>query len=393
MRLLIDAVGATAGGAGLTRVRELVRELPELGPSHQYVFVIRRELGAQVAFSSSAPRANVDLWFPPAAARPLPARLAWSQVVLPGLARRISPDVVFCPFNVVPLFWPPPRPPMAVMVSNLAPFASEVLERCRPPERIRNEVLRRMTSWSIARADLVLLQSRQAPGLIGSTKLAGKAETVPHSLPHVASDVDSDANAAVKPAYFVVVSDLYKFKGIETVVDALAQIPARARPMVHICGRPLEADYVADLVERASRLGVQNSLNLRGHVEHGELTRLLSGACACIAPSRFENLSRVPGEATAAGTAVIASDIPSFREACGTAALFFPVGSHKELAGCMMSLMGDDDLRRRLVDASRRRMAGASQGHASARILDLLEELAGHRPFAKQHAAVATPRA
>lgn len=375
MRLLVDAVAASAGGAGLTRVRELVHDLPLLAPDHEYIFVMRRELARQVALPNSAPVAKVALWFPPRAAHSLPARIAWEQLLLPIAARRFSPDAVFSPFNVLPLVWPYPRPLLAVMVSNLAPFAEEVLEICRPGERLRNEILRRMTSWSVSRADLVLLQSQRAHHVLGRGKLDGKAETVPHSLPRIDWAVGTSESAGVDRPYFVVVSDLYKFKGIETVVRAVRQFPPDARPLIHVCGRPLEADYAADLVRQVSECGVQDSVRFRGHLDHRDLMGLLMNARACVAPSRFENLSRVPGEALAAGTPVIASDIPSFREACGDAALFFPVGDHRQLVRCMTAVMEDDDLRRRLVAQCRRHLARQPPGQASERILQLIEGL------------------
>jgi glycosyltransferase involved in cell wall biosynthesis len=121
---------------------------------------------------------------------------------------------------------------------------------------------------------------------------------------------------------------------------------------------------------------VRGNLKFRGQVDHDDLMRLLHGARACVAPSRFENLSRVPGEAIAAGTALVASDIPSFREACGDAAMFFSVGSPKELAHCMVSLMHDGRLRGHLVETGRRYLEATAPTSESARILELLEELA-----------------
>jgi glycosyltransferase involved in cell wall biosynthesis len=172
-----------------------------------------------------------------------------------------------------------------------------------------------------------------------------------------------------------VVGDLYKFKGVEQVIRALALLEEQPRPLVLVCGRHLESDYVRAITTEADRLGVGERIRLPGSLPYGELLSLLASARACIAPSRFENLSRVPWEAMSVDTPVIASDIPAFREACGDAALYFRLDRPDELAGHMRAVLAGREPRESLLASARRRLGGTPSTQASAQLLSSLEQL------------------
>jgi glycosyltransferase involved in cell wall biosynthesis len=175
----------------------------------------------------------------------------------------------------------------------------------------------------------------------------------------------------------MVVGDFYRFKGVEMVIRALAALEPTRRPLVLLCGRPLQRDYVQMLLEEAGSLGVADRLRLMGSLDHRRLMSLLGHSRACITPSRFENLSRVPSEAMAAGSPVVSSDIPSFREACGDAALFFQLDDVVGLARHITILLEDETLRETMIARGYAHLADADQSDASAQLLAALERLAG----------------
>src|SRR5437870_5497016 len=109
MRVIVDAVAAGNGSAGLVVVRELALRLPGLRPQHEYLFVVRRDLASTVDFPPT-----VQTLVPPPPLQSLPLRVAWEHVVLPQLTRGFKADVAFSPFNVVPTVWPRPAPRVAV---------------------------------------------------------------------------------------------------------------------------------------------------------------------------------------------------------------------------------------------------------------------------------------
>jgi glycosyltransferase involved in cell wall biosynthesis len=365
VNILIDVVAARTGG-GPVRIQELASDVPGKHPEHRFVFAVRRELEPTVR--RIAP--GVDTLVPPGLMDRGPARVVWEHSILPVEARRLRVDAVFSPFNVIPGTWLPPKPRLAVLVSNLAPYAPELRRLYHGREALRLEILRRLTDRSIRRADHVFLLSEQGFSLISARVLAGKGQLVPMAPPTLRPPA-SLGSTRVVPAepFFLMASDLARYKGVETAIQAVALIPQADRPLLVVCGRPQEPEYVASLRREAAELGVQDRVRFLGSVPHGEVMSLMKASVGCVVASVFENQSRVPVEAMAAGAPVVASRIPAFEEACGDAALTFGPGRADELAERMRGLMEEPDLRERLRASGHHRVASTPPGSASEAIL------------------------
>lgn len=342
MNVVIDALATGAGGSGLTHVRELALRFPELRPDHRYLFAVRPDVRA-VLDAAGAP---VDTVVPSPGMARVPQRLLWEHVQLPRRTRGFRPDIVFSPFNIAPTTWPGGDPSVAVMVSNLAPYAPQVLALYPARERVRFEALRRLTNRTLARADHVFVMSDFALQVLPSELVDGKAEVLQGGPPPVPTLPEAERPPGKR--YIVVVADLYRYKGVEVVIQALGRLPEADRPNLVVCGRPIERPYVSALSASIDRLGLGSQVRFLGGVPHENLLGIVRGALASIACSRFENLSRVPLEAMAVGTPVLASDIPAYREACGDAASYYPVDSADALAGLLSRVTSDEDFRRGL---------------------------------------------
>lgn len=349
-------------------MRELARSLPRVRPHDERLFVVRPELVDAVREHDQLSRILVR---PPRAAN-IAARIAWEHVALPSKLKAFAPDVVFSPFNVIPVRWPAPQPGLVVMISNLAPFARECLDVCTPSEKRRNVVLRALTMQSVNHADRVIILSRQALELIdpgGSWQ--ARAALVPQAPPSVA---EAAGDAPWPRPYVVIVADWYKFKGIESVIEAVGRVAVDDRPDIVLAGRLIERDYVASIEARVQELRLEDIVYVVGQLPHARILQLMAGARACVAPSRFENLSRVPAEAMAAGAPAIVRDTPSYREACGAAAAYFT--SDEELADLLTQAMRDEAWRERLTLAGAARVASMSPDTGAARIADVLSSVA-----------------
>jgi glycosyltransferase involved in cell wall biosynthesis len=367
LRILVDTVAARSGG-GTVRLRELASTLAVVAPHHRYLFVVRKEMEDVVADRFPA----AEILSPPPAFDRSPARVLWEQAWLPRIAAAWGPNVVFSPFNVLPVRWPEPRPKLAVIVSNLAPYAPAVRRMYRGKERLRLEALKRLTDRSLEHADRVFLLSAQAFDLIDSRVLDGRAEVIPMAPP--LSGVGSTVATPGGP-FFVIVSDLLRYKGIELALDAFAMLEGEASLL--ICGNALDGRYAARLREQADRLGVGDRVRFLGSLDHQAVLGLFGSCAACIVPSRFENKSRVPVEAMAARAPVIASDLVTFRESCGEAALYFDLAHpHPQLAEHMQRLLNDEGLRRRLGEQGASRVGAIRDTEATEQIVASLERLA-----------------
>lgn len=366
MKMLIDAVGATTGG-GASRTRELARMLPALGPANDYLFVLQPHL--QVDVARIAP--SVSTLVPPRSFCRMPLRLGWEHLVLPRKATRFSPDVVLSPFNVAPVHWGKPRPRIGVILANLAPYSPVVLEMYQGRDRLRLKTLRRLTDRTIEQADHVFLLSRQAYTLIGSSLLADKSEVIPMAPPPVPSYAGQD-DLPGEP-YFVVIGELVRYKGVEVVLDAMSHFSPDHVPLLLICGAHTEPSYVHGLRRQIAAAGIGDRVLMLGATEHARALALVAGARACILPSRFENLGRVPIEAMSLGTPVIARETESYRESCDAAAMYFSGEESEQLAQHMEAVVQDDRLRDEWADRAKQQVRSLRPGDATIRILEAFQ--------------------
>jgi glycosyltransferase involved in cell wall biosynthesis len=140
-------------------------------------------------------------------------------------------------------------------------------------------------------------------------------------------------------------------KGQQYAVRAMPRILA-SRPGAHlvIVG---EGPLRPSLAALAEALGVADHVTLLG--ERHDVPDLLAAADCFLFPSLSEGAANALMEALAAGTPVVASDIPSLRELTddGRVAALVPLRAPEALAEAVLGLLADDARRRRLCDAGK----------------------------------------
>jgi glycosyltransferase involved in cell wall biosynthesis len=372
MQILVDAIATPPAGAGLTRIVELA-VASQHRPDIEYVIVARPDVAPLITAKAPATRLIV----PPRWSVSVPPRMLWEQIVLPRRGG-LAPDLVFSPFNVLPLRGWSTSPAFAVLISNLAPY-SDLMRNLCPKRRLPREIaLKRLTDASIAASDLVLLESHHAVDLIGEA-LRNKAIVIPHAPLVLPKAPVPPLIERENSEYFLIVAELHTHKGVEVAIRALSRLPQQGSHRLVICGTPRDRRYQSKLTELSTALGISRSVEFIGPQPHEKVIDLMAGSKACIACSLFENLSRIPGEAMLAGTPVLASDIPAYRESCGAAALYFPPDDDAALANLMQAVTTDEMLAEKLVADGKQQLASASAGQVKApdqQMLDSLEHLA-----------------
>lgn len=144
-------------------------------------------------------------------------------------------------------------------------------------------------------------------------------------------------------------------KGVDVLLDAFERlIPQVPNIELEIVGSKDLSEHGIDnrIRETIHRLG--GSIRLRGHAAFGpELFRAFADADACVLPSRSEGTPRVLIEARAFGCPIIASRVGGIPTSVthGIDGLLVPPNDPARLAEAILSLVRDQDLRRRLIDA------------------------------------------
>jgi phosphatidylinositol alpha-mannosyltransferase len=136
-------------------------------------------------------------------------------------------------------------------------------------------------------------------------------------------------------------------KGLAVLLEAFWALPGDLA--LHVVGDGPQAAALR------RRFADDTRLHWLGALSDEELARHLAGADVLVAPSLDgESFGIVLLEAMAAGTAVLASDIPGYRLATDGAAALFAPGDTAALRNQLGALLGDRDARVRLVAAGRR---------------------------------------
>jgi glycosyltransferase involved in cell wall biosynthesis len=94
-------------------------------------------------------------------------------------------------------------------------------------------------------------------------------------------------------------------------------------------------------------------------------------------PSLHEGFGLPVLEAMAAGTPVVASDIPALREVAGPAAVLVPAGDADAWADALGRVLESPSLQAELAGAGRRRAALFSWAQTAEETLRVYEELVG----------------
>ena len=192
----------------------------------------------------------------------------------------------------------------------------------------------------------------------------------------------------------VFVGRLVEKKGVEILLDALKQLSPDVEWALDVAG---DGPLREALEERARPLG--DRVVFHGQQSSTDLGRLLGRAEVAVFPSvraRSGDQDGLPVallEAMAAGTPIVASDLPGLSDAvAGSTGEGEPVppagrlvepGDADALAGALTQLLTDADARRAMGEAAVARAATYSMDAIGARYVTLLQEAVGSSAAAR----------
>jgi glycosyltransferase involved in cell wall biosynthesis len=344
-RVLVDALSLGPGGGGSrSYVTNLLAELAR--DDRGFDLTVLAQPGALRGMDvSGVTVAELRL--------PVRGRVLWrvlyEEALLPLRARGF--DLLYCVADIAPPF---ATTPTVVLLRNL-----NIYDRRWYDDR-RTRTLERLARWGVPRARRILFPSRAAAELI-SARIPVPAERV-RVVPYgISLDAFQDAPAADEGhPYLFLAAAPERHKNVAVLVECLPLLQD-GKLEVWIAGRSLlDPAHQQELERRAAELGVADRLRFLGPVPYRELLRYYRGAVAFVFPSFIETFGHPLLEAMASGTPVVASDIPTFREIAGDAALYFPPTDPAALAAAIASLENDRAATARRVESGRRRAAELS---------------------------------
>jgi phosphatidylinositol alpha-mannosyltransferase len=194
------------------------------------------------------------------------------------------------------------------------------------------------------------------------------------------------------------------FNGVDTTaIRAAAPFP-RTRPAVFFIGRHEERKGLGVLLEALPQLGPDvdcwvagdgpdtarlqvlygrdSRITWLGRISEGDKLARLRGASVFCAPSLHgESFGVVLAEAMAAGTPVVASALPGYRNVAtdGVDAVLVPPGDPDALAAALSRVISDDALASRLIAAGADRADDLAMSKLAMRYTAIYHELVARR--------------
>jgi glycosyltransferase involved in cell wall biosynthesis len=140
--------------------------------------------------------------------------------------------------------------------------------------------------------------------------------------------------------YVLTVGDIYAYKNLTVLVDALAELPNAELRLV-IAGRRVQETEAARIERRADELGVRERIVMLGAVPHDSMPALYSGAACFAFASLLESFGFPPLEAMACGVPVAAARASAMPSILGDAPEWFAPHDPDDAAGALARLLAE----------------------------------------------------
>lgn len=176
--------------------------------------------------------------------------------------------------------------------------------------------------------------------------------------------------------FLLFVSTLEPRKNVPTLLRAFRQLLDSYHPAVKLAVVGEKGWLYDEVFSLVTDLKLQDDVAFLGRVPTEDLLWLYNSAQLLASPSFYEGFGFTPLEAMACGTPVVVSNVSSFPEVVGDAALLVDPNDADELAVAMWRLLSDSELRTSLIAKGLKRAASFSWDKAAQETLQVYHSLA-----------------
>lgn len=262
------------------------------------------------------------------------------QTVLPMYAGRWELDLIHSVNNVSPVL----AGARSVVTVHDITFRKFPRERFKREKTLYYKVL---VPLALRRADKIISVSNNTAKDIASAYFIPK-----NRIRCVYNGVDDsfgkDSERTFDLPYILFVGSVEPVKNLLRVIEAYGSISSRL-PSEHILVVAGPEDWGSSgAAELAHSLGIEKNVVFTGEVSDKEIQGLYKHADLFVFPSLYEGFGLPVLEAMTCGTPVITSNTSSLPEVAGDAAVLIDPCDVEKIAGAMLRVLKDGDLRREL---------------------------------------------
>ncbi len=150
--------------------------------------------------------------------------------------------------------------------------------------------------------------------------------------------------------HFLYIGNAYPHKNLEFLIDVFDTLPSEKLILV---GK--EDYFYKRLKRRVKKMRLEDRIIFQGEVSDSQLSLFYQKAKALIIPSLIEGFGLPALEAMANGCLVLASSIPTLREVCADAALYFDPKNKENLKEKILDVSNTPEKFEKIIELGIRR--------------------------------------
>ena len=341
-KILIDARMYGLENAGIGRyLINLIDGLKALDREDNYLVLLRNKYFNELNFPSNWKKIEADFRH----------YTFQEQFRLPGIIDAEKPDLVHFPHLNIPIFWKGKyvltvhdltmqrqginatalavpfyvfkRIPFLFTAKLAVKYAMKIIV---PSQSVKRDVV------SYYPIDPVRVQVVYE----GLTELSSKSKTENSKL----------LKYGLHKPYFVYIGNAYPHKNLEKAVEAVNLVNKDSQKEVLLAIGGRRDVFKQRLEGEVQKLGAEKFVKLLGYIPEEDLSLIYKYSSGFVYPSLSEGFGLQGLEAMAAGTLVLASDIPVFKEIYGDFAFYFDPKDASSISASMRYVLDLEDVKK-----------------------------------------------
>ncbi|MDH1429839.1 glycosyltransferase family 4 protein [Comamonas aquatica] len=285
----------------------------------------------------------------------------WEQLVLPKYVRE---GILLCLSGSAPL-----------LVNNCIPTIHDAAVYLYPKAYSRVFVAwyRLIFASRAKRSPLVLTVSESSARDLVPYLPPTAYRVVPNSAEHIAEYAPDttilNRFGLIPRRYMLAVGSLNSTKNFPFLIDAYVESSLIEQLPLVIVGA-----MNREVFRSHPEISDNDNIFFVGSIPDAQLRALYENAAVFVFPSLYEGFGIPPLEAMFCGCPVVASNISSIAEVCGSAACYFDPKNPKEMLGAIQSVIQDDNYRNALVKRGYKRARNFTWESSAKRLRSALVE-------------------
>jgi len=313
MKILIDGRLYGLENAGLGRyLNNLILELSRIDLKNEYVLLLRKKYFDSLKLPGNWKKVLADF-------RHYSFK---EQVALPGLIKKENPDLVHFPHFNVPIFY---KGKYVVTIHDLLMHTQKGLLATTLPAPfyfVKRLGYKLGFNTAVKKSSAIIVPSLAVKNEL-EKEYKGISEKIYVTYEGLDEEISNVDTVEIDSPYFVYTGNAYPHKNLKRLVQAMVLLNINRDEKIKLIITSARNVFTSRLEKIINELKAEDFVKLLGFVPDKSLGSLYKNSLGFVFPSLSEGFG-LPGlEAMNAGTPVLASEIPVFKEIYEKYAIYF----------------------------------------------------------------------